>query len=339
MEANIPVLGVGEPGFCTDTYKLFIGSAAGNKGVAMLASPIFSGDVTVGQSLVLPAAQVEGSAYAVKEGTANLIRTFRPTGSDGYNIFIGPAGNITLGPGGGDTYLASHNIGMGWQALNALTTGYGNVAIGRRSMYVATTAKGNVGVGFDALNSVTTGYDNVGVGADALNIITTGYNNVAVGLQAMGHLTVGYENVGVGYKALQKTIGGYHNTAVGSNSLVEVTSGYRNTAVGKDALYCVTTGAQNVALGHQAGYWETGSLKLFIDNTTRASEEDGRIKALIYGVFAALTANQRLSVNARLLVRECPNYANNTAALAGGLVSGELYTVTGTDPLQVARVI
>jgi hypothetical protein len=47
--------------------------------------------------------------------------------------------------------------------------------------------------------------------------------------------------------------------------------------------------------------------------------------------------NLRLSGNARL--GTCPNYANNAAAVAGGLVSGDLYTVTGTNPLQVARVI
>jgi hypothetical protein len=42
LETDLPTLAAGEPGFCTDTYKLFIGSAAGNKGVAMLASPTFT---------------------------------------------------------------------------------------------------------------------------------------------------------------------------------------------------------------------------------------------------------------------------------------------------------
>lgn len=50
-------------------------------------------------------------------------------------------------------------------------------------------------------------------------------------------------------------------------------------------------------MGHQAGYYETGNNKLFIDNAARASEADARIKALIYGVFDAATANQSLRIN------------------------------------------
>lgn len=34
----------------------------------------------------------------------------------------------------------------------------------------------------------------------------------------------------------------------------------------------------------------------------------------------------------------CASYASNAAAIAGGLVAGDLYMVSGTDPRQIARV-
>jgi hypothetical protein len=52
-----------------------------------------------------------------------------------------------------------------------------------------------------------------------------------------------------------------------------------------------------VCIGYQAGYYETGTNKLFIDNQSRASEADGRVKALVYGVFDATVANQSITFN------------------------------------------
>jgi len=42
LEASLPSLSLGEFGFCTDSYKLFIGSAAGNKKVMTEADPLTS---------------------------------------------------------------------------------------------------------------------------------------------------------------------------------------------------------------------------------------------------------------------------------------------------------
>lgn len=240
LEVNLPSLAEGEPGFCTDTYKLFIGSAAGNKGIAMLAGLLSIGDI------------------------------------------VGPAGILV-----GDKW---GNIGIG----DATT-------LGKLSGWLPSN---NVVIGRGSAPELVTGSHNVVIGSSAALLLTNSYN-----------------------------------TLVGGNIATNLTTAQRVTALGYCAAHRNATGSSGVYLGYDSGNYETGDFKLFIDSISRASEADGRIKALIYGIFDALTANQRLSINARLLVRECPNYANNTAALAGGLVSGELYTVTGTDPLQVAKVI
>ena len=104
----------------------------------------------------------------------------------------------------------------------------------------------------------------------------------------------------------------------GSYALYSNTTGYQNIANGDSALYSNITGNSNVALGHQAGYYETGSNKLFIDNQARASEADGRVKALIYGVFDATVANQSIVINGKFA---CNAATPQAAAASGGAVA------------------
>ena len=111
--------------------------------------------------------------------------------------------------------------------------------------------------------------------------VTTGRGNVGLGTYALMACTEGQDNLGIGYQAL------------GS-----LTDGYSSVAVGPSAGYSQTSGGLNVFIGNYAGYYESGSNKLFIDNDARASEADGREKALIYGVFNSAVANQELRFNA-----------------------------------------
>jgi hypothetical protein len=154
-----------------------------------------------------------------------------------------------------------YNTGVGLDALLSNTTGAYNVAFGR------------------ALRSNTTGVNNMGIGSFSLNANVDGNNNVAVGVYSLGTNISGTGNIGIGQSAL------FNN------------KGYYNTGIGNSSGFTKTTGDGNVFIGYQSGYYETGSNKLFIDNTQRASEADGRAKALIYGVFDAAVANQRLTIN------------------------------------------
>jgi hypothetical protein len=122
-----------------------------------------------------------------------------------------------------------------------------------------------------------------------------------------------------------------NNTYIGKGS-GQGNYGGSNTGVGAFSLYSwAQTTTNNIGIGYYAGFYETGSNKLFIDAIDRSNEADARTKSLIYGVMAAAAANQKLTVNAILNLSQCPIYANNAAARAGGLVTGDLYR-TGADP-------
>ncbi len=128
------------------------------------------------------------------------------------------------------------------------------------------------------------GYENVAIAQGALYQNNTGYHNIAVGVGSGRQHTTGAENVFVGVES-----GAFNG------------SGNQNVSVGKRALYSGNTGSGCVAIGYQAGYYETGNNKLFIDNQLRASESDARVKALVYGVFDALVANQSFTVNGTIM--------------------------------------
>ena len=150
----------------------------------------------------------------------------------------------------------------------------------------------NVGIGRSLLSN-TTGDNNVGIGLDALLNNTTGSLNTAVGTEALISNQSGAQNVSVGYEALFSNNGSF-NTSLGSLSLTENTSGSNNTAVGQFALRFNSTGSGNIAIGAQAGANESGSDKLYIENSPADSSG-----ALIYGDFAAdsLRINGKLNIN------------------------------------------
>ena len=122
-------------------------------------------------------------------------------------------------------------------------------------------------------------------------------------LESMGNVGGGNDNTATGQYSLASNQSGNDNTAIGAYSLFSNDSGGDNVAMGHSALTSNTTGAgnigigwqagasnqtgsKNIFLGYRAGYSETGSDKLYIDNSSTATP-------LIYGDFAsdALTIN------------------------------------------------
>ena len=94
-------------------------------------------------------------------------------------------------------------------------------------------AGANVGVGYQALNSVWRGNGNVAVGYQAafglIGGTIAGRRNVAIGYQAMYGLTgattnTGQENIAIGYKAMYSS-GGRFNVAIGSETEFQNSSG------------------------------------------------------------------------------------------------------------------
>lgn len=82
---------------------------------------------------------------------------------------------------------------------------------------------------------------------------------------------------------------GAGNVAVGTEAAFQNTSGRFNLALGYRALRQNSTGEGNIAIGYNAGFNETGSNKLYIDNSNTN-------KPLIWGDFA----NDITNINGRL---------------------------------------
>jgi hypothetical protein len=112
---------------------------------------------------------------------------------------------------------------------------------------------GSGGLGFRALNSLTSGVYNVGIGEDAGCSITTGNRNVAVGALALCSVTTVNDNIGIGVEALRRNTTGTANIAIGTTTLVFNTTGVSNVAIGCDAGRANTTGSGNVFIGTCAG--------------------------------------------------------------------------------------
>ncbi|MFH1182661.1 MAG: hypothetical protein V1690_00155 [Candidatus Moraniibacteriota bacterium] len=181
--------------------------------------------------------------------------------TDGYNTFLGiNAGNLTMGSAATQTFQSSYNTGLGYEALVAVTGGFRNSALGYRALY-----------------SNTSGYSNIGIGSGA------GYNNQTGSFNTLLGTYAGQGAAGQSYD---------YNTFIGYQAGYVTSTGSSNIALGYQAGYSNQTGAGNVFLGYQAGYSETGSNKLYIDNSNTATP-------LIYGDFStdALTVNGVEEVN------------------------------------------
>jgi hypothetical protein len=141
---------------------------------------------------------------------------------------------------------------VGFQALNANTTGANNIAVGKDSLDSNTTGSNNVAIGMDALQANTTSANNVAVGTQAL-INNTAANNTAVGNDALATNTSGTQNVAVGGAAGDAITTGGYNTFVGYNAAGAATTGTYNAFLGRSSGSAVTTGGKNTIIGSYNG--------------------------------------------------------------------------------------
>lgn len=185
---------------------------------------------------------------------------------EGQNVFVGEsAGNLTMGSTGTETYHGSRNVGVGFNALIALTTGNRNVAIGHQ-----------------AADSLTEGYRNIAIGSNALGLATTSYETTSVGMNSLRACTTGYKNAAFGWGALDDLTEGYFNIAVGYQSLGGITTGYNNTAFGYDAGRFITGGSTPNTTGNQS---------LFLGDNTRANADGETCQIVIGSGVTGLGAN------------------------------------------------
>ena len=240
-------------------------------------------------------------------GSGNTALGFFASGTN-----INGSQNTAVGYQASNASTGNNNTSMGYQALFFNGGGSNNTAIGRHALHL-NTAGGNTAVGQQALLNNTSAANNTAVGSDALRI-NTGAANTAVGFMAAdehgsganntyigsesgryntggathnaflgwqsGYRTTGSFNTALGSNTLKGTGASANNVAVGYNALNATQTASNNTAVGYGTLAANTTGTGNVALGYNAGTAETGSDKLYIENSNGNANA-----ALIYGEF------------------------------------------------------
>jgi len=176
-----------------------------------------------------------------------------PNNSGTFNVYIGGNSSMTSTTG-------LRNTVIGYNSKNGSNSSY-NTTLG----YGAGTGQSNVNygvfIGYEAGINGSSGWENaVLVGRSA------GFNNSISNTLAVGAFA-GYSNTF-----------GASNTFIGYTSGFSTTTGASNTFIGYQSGYSNITGSGNIFLGYRAGYNETGSNKLYIENSNSATP-------LIYGEF------------------------------------------------------
>ena len=201
------------------------------------------------------------------------------------NVRAGFIGNPTIATGNMNTSLGANSL------VNPSATGTRNVAIGTNTLPANTTGARNISIGDQSSYQNVSGTDNIAIGAGALYSNSLAVSNVAIGNNSLVSTTSG-NNTAVGYFAMSGNTTGIYNTAIGREALRINSTGSYNVSLGYRAGYSTAAlGSNNVFLGTNAGYNETGSNKLYIDNTGNTtvptSIANSSTTALIYGDFAS----------------------------------------------------
>lgn len=203
------------------------------------------------------------------------------TGTSSATNFLGTTNNI-------DFVIKRNNVRAGFIGDPTYDSNYnstnGNTAFGANTLlnptinFASQLGVRNTAIGVNVMPGLTTGRINVGVGEFALFSNTTGIGNTSIGSGSLYSNIAGASNVAIGRNALT-TSNSDNNTAVGFAALRQNISGTNNTSIGFEALKGVL-GSGNIGVGYQAGSLETGSNKLYIENSNADANN-----ALIYGEF------------------------------------------------------
>jgi hypothetical protein len=234
------------------------------------------------------------------------------------NIFLGERSGFTNDSG-------EKNVYIGYQTGYKATSAYSNVCIGHLSGYELTSAYQNVFIGESAGNKTTWGEGNVFIGNAAGYSNVTGGSNVCIGTGAGQNATASnntFVGWGTGFDNTNGTLNSFFGLQAGFNN----TSGSYNVSIGAYAGYGNESGSGNVFIGRYAGYSESGSNKLYIDNSTTSTP-------LIYGDFSA----NKVRINGDLGVGVLPSgYKMEVAGklnLNSGGLSGVALSVDDAEAL------
>jgi hypothetical protein len=219
-----------------------------------------SGNTAVGQSALRvngtgggnTATGVEAltSNYSGSNNVANGAYALNYMESDNNVVAVGYQAleNDAAGENASTLSGNGENTAVGYNTLQADTTGTGNTALGHQAL-AKNNGSDNTALGDFTLYNNAAGSDNIAVGDFALYSNRGASGNTANGVYALEFNTTGSNNLASGFNSLNANTTGSYNTANGSQALADNTTGSDNTAAGADALQSNTTGTDNVADG------------------------------------------------------------------------------------------
>ena len=178
------------------------------------------------------------------------------------------------------------------------------------------TTNDNIALGENALQSNTDGEDNLAIGKEALYNNNDGTENIALGNLALKNAAYADYNLAIGANAAENLINGDNNIVIGHESLPHNEFGEANIIIGNIAGSGWSNFSGNILIGHAAGFSETGSNKLYIENS-------GSTTPLIYGEFD----NNLLRINGILDINEMYQFPTSDGT------AGQVLTTNGAGDI------
>jgi hypothetical protein len=177
-------------------------------------------------------------------GAATSITLGATTGTTTIRNNLTVNGSMTLGDVVGDSINVLGTLNVRNADIIIRDTATNPIAIGRGGGEVAS----NTRVGYNALNANTTGSQNTAFGFEAALTLNAGAGIVAVGYRALRLSSTGQYNVAIGRDSLGGMLLGERNVGIGSNALEGNSQGNNNVAIGHYA-GAGATGSGNVLIG------------------------------------------------------------------------------------------
>jgi hypothetical protein len=242
--------------------------------------------------------------------------------TNGLNLFIGPnAGNFSMGSTAVHNYEASANVGIGFNALPSLTTGFGNVGVGANVLNINTTGYYNMAIGVNALDNNIDGSMNIGIGFQSLIGPTNGTRNIAIGAMALSIGSAQHDNIVIGsYGA--PNINGNFNVSIGNYAIFNAT-GTDNTVIGTHIGPTLTSGNANILIG---GSYNSGNL---VDVPTGNTSNFLNIGNTIYGTAINEATAGKIGINTTTPSQKL-EVNGNTAIDSALLLTTTQHTITGS---------
>jgi hypothetical protein len=268
-------------------------------------------------NLGLPATVVGGTGGVIKFGGSPVIHRY----NSATNIFIGDnCGNTAV------ALTGTGLTGIGYVALQNVTTGSNMVAIGYSALRNATTVVDNVAIGTNAAKAITnSGSNNTAIGREAMASLTSGDNNIAIGYATMQFPTDVNTSVAIGYVSLRNlTAGSSYNVGIGYGTLSNIATGSYNSAFGYNAGSSLTlANASNIDIRNTGTVGDNNITRIGTEGTGAGQQNLCYIAGSIYTSTATAAADRVISTTNT----ENANAASHAhfQATTGGASGGDPY--------------